>query len=294
MMGMLTIVENAQNYGRVSEMAHIKDAVEQHIIGFLNASYDSKNNTLKSIVIDGTDLTDYRIEGPFRDAKLYFGAKEGGAFLPQNITPLFTSVCARGYRISGGRTEFRDYLRTMFKAFGIGDIGADKNSEPMLNSNTTALEPAYIFALVDLYRVEPKAEFLTMAEQIGDNLLQGRQHSDSGLFTLEDGFIFHSKVMDKPELQEGHEGKSVAELLQDTHRTANLDAMEPLALLSIYAAQTGQYNIMPGWTAGGLYLKVSSVSHIVSKEMQLWFDKPALKQFYKDANINCTWSIDED
>ena len=301
MMGMLTIVENAEKYGRIGEMAHIKEAVVQHIIGFLNASYDPKNNTLKSIVIDGTDLTDFRIEGPFRDAKLYFGAKEGGAFLPQNITPLFTAVCARGYRVSGGRTEFRDYLRTMFRAFGIGDIGGEKNSwantqakTPQLNFDTTALEPAYIFALVDLYRVEPKVEFLTMAERIGDNLLQGRQHPDSGLFTLEDDFILQNKVMDKPELQEGHEGRSVAELLQDTHKTANLDAMEPLALLSIYAAQTGQYNIMPEWTAGGLYLKVSSVGHIVGKEMQLWFDKPALKQFYKDSNINCTWSIDED
>ena len=294
MMGMLTIVENAQKYGPIGEMAHIKAAVEQHIIGFLDASYDRENNTLKSIVIDGTDLTDFRIQGPFRDAKLYFGAKEGGAFLPQNITPLFTAVCARGYRVSGGRSKFRDYLRTMFIAFGIGDIGADKNSPPSLNFDTTALEPAYIFALVDLYRIEPKAEFLAMAERIGDNLLQGRQHTDSGLWVLEDDFILHSKVMDKPELQEGHEGKSVAELLQDTHRTANLDAMEPLALLSIYAAQTGRYDIMPGWTAGGLYLKVSSVGHIVGKEMQLWFDKPALKQFYKDSNINCTWAIDED
>ncbi|MYA72888.1 hypothetical protein F4009_21320 [Candidatus Poribacteria bacterium] len=294
MMGMLTIVENAEKYGRIGEMAHIKEAVMQHIIGFLDASYDPKNRTLKSIVIDGTDLTGFRIQGPFRDAKLYFGAKEGGAFLPQNITPLFTSVCARGYRVCGGRTAFRDYLCRMFRAFGIGDIGADTNSPLSLNFDTTALEPAYIFALVDLYRVEPKAEFLAMAERIGVNLLQGRQHADSGLFTLEDNFILHSKVMDKPELQEGHEGKSVAELLQDTHRTANLDAMEPLALLSIYAAQTGQYNIMPEWTAGGLYLKVSSVGHIVSKEMQLWFDKPALKQFYRDSHINCTWSIDED
>ncbi len=294
MMGMLTIVENAEKYGRVGEMAHIKEAVAQHIIGFLNASYDPKNNTLKSIVIDGTDLTGFRIQGPFRDAKLYFGAKENGAFLPQNITPLFTSVCARGYRVSGGKNALRDYLRTLFKAFGIGDIGADKNSAPSLNFATTALEPAYIFALVDLYRVEPKPEFLAMAARIGDNLLRGRQHTDSGLFTLEDDFILHSKVMDNPELQEGHEGKSVAELLQDTHRTANLDAMEPLALLSIYAAQTGQYHIIPEWTAGGLYLKVSSVGHIVSKELQLWFDKPALKQFYNDSNINCTWSIDED
>ncbi len=293
MMGMLTIVENAHKYGRIGEMAHIKDAVEQHIIGFLNASYDKKTNTLKSIVIDGTDLTDFRIKGPFKDQKLYFGAKEGGAFLPQKITPLFTSVCARGYRISGGRSEFRKYLRTMFIAFGIGDIGNDKNCEPQLNSDTTALEPANIFALVDLYRVEPKAEYLEMAEKIGDNLIQERQHKGSGLFTLEDDFTFHSKVMDMPELQEGHEGKTVAELLQDTHKTANLDAMEPLALLSIYAAQTGKYNIIPGWTAGGLYLKVSSVGHIISKEMQLWFDKPALKQFYTDSNINCTWDIDE-
>ena len=99
--------------------------------------------------------------------------------------------------------------------------------------------------------------------------------------------------MDKPELQEPHEGKSVIEILGDSHKTANLDSMEPLALLSIYAAQTGKYNIMPGWTAGGLYQKESSVGHILGKEIQLWFDKPALKQFYKDNNIDCSWSIDE-
>ena len=293
MMGMLAIVENAQKYSRLGEMAHIKEAVEKHIIGFLDASYDKESNKLKSIIIDGTDLTDFRIEGPFRLEKLYFGAKNGGAFLPQRITPLYTSVCARWYRVSNGRREFRDYLRDMLKAVGIGDIGIEKNSEPLLNFNTNALEPAYIFALVDLFRVEPKLEFLKMAERIGDNLIETRQHPDSGLFTLEDDFIIQNPVMDKPELQEPHEGKSVIEILGDNHKIANLDSMEPLALLSIYAAQTGKYNIMPSWTAGGLYMKVSSVGHILGKEIQLWFDKPALKQFYKDNNIDCSWSINQ-
>ena len=72
MMGMLTIVENAQKYGRIGEMAHVKAAVEQHIIGFLNAAYDRKNNTLKSIVIDGTDLTGFRIRGPLQDGETLF------------------------------------------------------------------------------------------------------------------------------------------------------------------------------------------------------------------------------
>ena len=293
MMGMLAIVENAQKHSRIGEMVHIKEAVEKHIIGFLDASYDKESNKLKSIIIDGTDLTDFRIEGPFRLEKLYFGAKNGGAFLPQRITPLYTSVCARGYRVSNGRRKFRDYLRDMLKAVGIGDIGIEKDSESLLNFNTNALEPAYIFALVDLFRVEPKPEFLKMAERIGDNLIEARQHTDSGLFTLEDNFIIQNPVMDKPELQEPHEGKSVIEILGDSHKTANLDSMEPLALLSVYAAQTGQYNIMPSWTAGGLYLKVSSVGHILGKEIQLWFDKLALKQFYKDNNIDCSWNIDE-
>ncbi len=293
MMGMLAIVENAQKYSRLGEMVHIKEAVERHIIGFLDASYDKESNKLKSIIIDGTDLTDFRIEGPFRLEKLYFGAKNGGSFLPQRITPLYTSVCARGYRVSSGSRKFRDYLRDMFKAVGIGDIGIEKNSEPRLNFSTNALEPAYIFALVDLFRVEPKPEFLKMAERIGDNLIEARQHTDSGLFTLEDNFIIQNPVMDKPELQEPHEGKSVTEILGDSHKTANLDSMEPLALLNIYAAQTEQYNIMPSWTAGGLYLKVSSVGHILGKEIQLWFDKLALRQFYQDNNIDCSWNIDE-
>ena len=106
----------------------------------------------------------------------------------------------------------------MFKSFGIGDTGADKNSQPLLNFSTNALEPAYIFALINLYRVEPKAEFLTMAEQIGDNLLQARQHADSSLFTLEDDFFLQNTVIDKPELQEGHEGKSTIEFLSDHHK----------------------------------------------------------------------------
>ena len=89
-------------------------------------------------------------------------------------------------------------------------------------------------------------------------------------------------------------GKVQSSFCQITTKTANLDPMELLALLSIYAAQTGQYNIMPGWIAGGLYLKVSSVGHILGKEIQLWSDKPTLKQFYQDSNIDYTWSIDDD
>ena len=131
MMGMLTIVENSEKNGRVGEMAHIKEAFEQHIISFLYASYDLENNTLKSIIIDGTDLTNYRIEGPFRDAKLYFWCKRGWCiFYLKTLPPLFTSVCARGYRVSGGRKEFRDYLRTMFIHFDIGDIGIDNKHRP--------------------------------------------------------------------------------------------------------------------------------------------------------------------
>ena len=104
----------------------------------------------------------------------------------------------------------------MFKSFGIGDIGADENSQPLLNFSTNALESAYIFALINLYHVEPKAEFLTMAEQIDDNLLQARQHADSSLFTLEDDFILQNTVIDKPELQEEHEGKSIIEIFKVT------------------------------------------------------------------------------
>ncbi len=78
---MLTIVENAEKNGRVGEMAHIKEAFEQHIIGFLDASYDIENNTLKSIIIDGTDLTNHRIEGPIQRRKvILWGQRKVGHF----------------------------------------------------------------------------------------------------------------------------------------------------------------------------------------------------------------------
>ena len=108
MMGMLTIVENAEKYGRVGEMAHIKEAVAQHIIGFLNASYDPTNNTLKSIVIDGTDLTDFRIKGPFRECEVILWGERRRCI-----------SAAKHYAASSPR----------FVAVGIGFLKAEASSE---------------------------------------------------------------------------------------------------------------------------------------------------------------------
>ncbi|MDP6597583.1 MAG: hypothetical protein QGI86_17175 [Candidatus Poribacteria bacterium] len=253
MMGMLTIVENTQKYSRVGEMAYIKEAVEQHIIGFLGASYDKGKNKLRSIIIDGKDLTDPN-RGPVPNGEDLLRGKGRSSFsAPKHYTALYLYLWPGGSNFRGWKGIQRLPARHVQILWDW--IGAGKNSQPLLNFSTNALEPAYIFALINLYRVEPKAEFLTMAEQIGDNLLQASQHADSGLFTLEDDFIPQNPVMDKPELQEGYKGKSIIEILQDHHKTTNLDPMELLALLSIYAAQTGPYNIMPGWIAGGLYLK---------------------------------------
>ena len=293
-MGMLAVVENAQKYGRIGEMTHIQEAVEEHIIGFLNAGYDKKTNTLRSIINDGTDLTGYRVEGPFRLETLYFGAREGASFLPTENSPLYTSVCGRAYRVSGGRREFREFLRDMLIAFEIGDIGVDGETESNLNFGTKALEPAYIFALVDLYRVDPRPEYLRMAERIGDNMIRDRQHTESGLFTLEDDFVLEHPTLDVHLKERDDWGRSVIEIFGEKHKVASLDAMEPLACLSIYAAQTGRYNVMPEWKGGGLYGKIGNVGHNTNRAMQLWFDKPALKRFYKDNNIDCTWSVDAD
>lgn len=52
------------------------------------------------------------------------------------------------------------------------------------------------------------------------------------------------------------------------------------------------------WVCGGLYPqgRAYSSGHVIRADIELWFDKPALEQWYKDRNIRYTrrWLHPED
>ena len=83
------------------------------------------------------------------------------------------------------------------------------------------------------------------------------------------------------------EKKTVRELFGHKHRSAALDVQEPLALLSIYASRNNQIDKAPMWVCGGLYAqgRAYSSGHVIRDDLELWFDKPALEQWYKDRKI---------
>ena len=275
MMGGLAMVESAQKYGYTSRLQQVQQVVEEYILGYMTAAYDSTTHTMRHIINDGTDVTGYVFK-----TSGYFGAKEGGAFVPYRVSPLYHSVIARAYRLSGGKAAYWRILRELFRGAKLGELGTDGKAEAEFNYETETAEPGYVFALADMYRATKNREYLRFAEHIGRNIVKYRQHPDNGLFTLEDSRVVYPGIYEKgSRLSEVHEGKTVFELFGRKHRTAALDVQEPLALLSIYAAETGQFDKIPMWFCGGLYGggRAFSSGYVVSHEFELWFDKPALE-----------------
>jgi len=292
--GGLAMVETAQKHGYAKRIGAVSRAVEQWVLGYMTCAYDPKAHRMRHIIIDGTDLTGHVFQ---KDG--YFGAKKGGKLAPHRVTPLHHAAVARAYRLFGRKAEFWSILRDLFRGADLGKLPRHPNGDPRLNYETTTPEPGYAFAFLDLYRATKNREYLRMAERIGRNIIRYRQHRASGLFTLENTRVVYPGIYaaGSPHL-EPHEKKTVFELFGHKHRTAALDTQEPLALLSIYACRKGQFDKAPMWVCGGLYPqgRAYSSGHVIRADIELWFDKPALEQWYKDRNIKYTrrWLYPED
>jgi pectate disaccharide-lyase len=286
MFGALAMVEAARNHGYEKRIEPLQQAVEQWVLGYMTHAYDPETHRMKHIIIDGTDVTGYVF-----NKSGYFGAKAGGSFEPARVTPLHHAAVARAYRLSGGKQDFWCILRDLFRGAGLGELPKQAVEKPKLNYKTTTPEPGYVFTLVDMFRATGNREYLRFVEHIGRNIIKHRQHPENGLFTLENNRVIYPGAYKKGSpLLEPHEKKSVFELFGHKHRSAALDAQEPLALLSIYACRTGQCDKMPMWVCGGLYAqgRAYSTGHVIRDDLELWFDKPALEQWYKDRNIKYT------
>ncbi|WP_158856223.1 pectate lyase [Lunatibacter salilacus] len=177
--------------------------------------YDPKKNLAKPIWADGTDLTDYAIK---RDG--YFG-KDGTVFSSATVPTLLFWSYALAYRLSGD-AELWAAFRQMAIGYGLGDVGESPGQGMELAHDASFSDPMVIFALLEVSQITDHQGYLDLAVLIGDNILKQRIHN---------GLFVPSK----------------------SHSFASVNAIEPLALLSLEAMVQGDLTLVPKYNGGSGY-----------------------------------------
>ena len=284
-LGTLGTIEQAQKYGHEEELTEVHQRIDEWILGYMAAAYKSASHTMRSIILDGTDVTDH----VFKPGKVLhgWGAKEGDSFLANPPSPSFLAAVARAYRLAGAaaRERYWPLLRDLFKGEGLGDPGATPKEKPAYKSKGVLAEPPWIFALADIYRVHRRPETLELMEDLGRKLIAQRQDPKSGLFTLPPERPYTMRHNQRT--KEPWEGLTSGELLRrefdyDRPKVVSLDIIDPLALLAVYACRTGQLEKIPQWLKGGGWGTGTGCGHTIHQDLERWFDREKLEKHYKD------------
>ena len=109
-------------------------------------AYKREDNTLRTILYDGTDL--------------------GGSIWKAHSN--FMMSHASCYRQSKDK-EIWDTLRAIRRGNDLGDIGKAGGKSPKLNTATSKSDPIIIFALVEIFRATDNRAYLDLARVIGNN-----------------------------------------------------------------------------------------------------------------------------
>jgi pectate lyase len=188
---------------------------KEGLLAYQEYAYIPETNLLRPMLTDGTDLSDYTLK---RNG--YFG--QGGQVLSQfpADTQLLLSY-ARAFA-STGEAALWDVVRSMAKGNGLGDLGIAPGENLDIRLGTTSDDPFCLFALLEVYRHTEDRAYLKLARVIGANIVSNRFRH--GFFAPRDSIY------------------------------ANIDAIEPYALLALEAATTKAYESVPGFVNGSGYL----------------------------------------
>lgn len=176
-------------------------------------SYFPEENHFRPMWADGTDLT-----GEVYPRTGYYG-REGTEFASWEPDGPMVLSFVRGVRLSEGDHELWDVIRHVFIASGLGDPGNDINDTPSLNFQTEESSADFLVAVLEMKRATGRAEYVELAERIGDNILTQNFHN---------GFFQPSA----------------------DHVYARFDDPEPLALLLLEAARMGDPELVPPYLTG--------------------------------------------
>jgi len=121
-----------------------------------------------------------------------------------------------------------------------------------------------------------------MMEHIGRNIIAARQDVKSGLFVIEADRTFGFQELKdvKPKFTSVKdmvraESAGIA-LDYDRPKVVVLAVSEPLALLTIHACRTGQFDKIP------MVLNPGEPSGMINHQLEIWYDREKMKKFYSD------------
>jgi pectate lyase len=196
-----------------------KEMVESTRVGmdaFVNHALISDKNLLRPMLTDGTDLSGYVLKG-----RGYYGPK-GRVLDPYPASPEFMLSYARAFMLTGDLTLWK-MARSSARAFGLGDIGEAPGKSVQVNLATDNANAHALFSVLDLYEQTHADVYLQLGRVIGNNIV--KQHFHHGYFTPYEDTIF-----------------------------ANINAIEPYALLALDAAIKGTPEKVPYFLNGfGFY-----------------------------------------
>ena len=197
------------------------DWTHNGMAAFAKYAYIPEKNLLRPMLTDGTDLSGFTLK---RNG--YYGRKD--TVLDQyQATPDFMISYARAFMLTGDANLWT-FARGSAKASDLGDIGATPGHDVHVNLATRNNNPFALFSLLDIYRQTHTNDYLQLARAVGNNILATRFHH--GYFTHYDDQIW-----------------------------ANIDEIEPYALLALEAAIKGTPEKVPYFINGsgfidGVYL----------------------------------------
>lgn len=188
------------------------------LLAYARYGYDPAHDHLRPMWTDGTDLTGYVLQ---RDG--YYGS--AGTRLEARKHPFPTTLFlayARAFRLSH-HPELWPFLTHIARGHRLGTWPTNPASTPSVNLETPASHPEVLWAVLEIYRATSQPAYLDLARKIADNLLAQRYHR--GYFLPSPNHIF-----------------------------ARTDALEPLALLTLYALEHNRLQDVPPYLGGRAYI----------------------------------------
>jgi cytohesin len=163
------------------EGSEFKQWALEELTAFGKASYRKKDNVYVPILTDGTNLEGYVV-------------KEDGPLGPKGVTlepvpagPSDLWAYAQGYRVTGDEFMW-DMARSIAVGNEFGDIGATPSDGPQVKISTDCSDPYALLAFLELHRATGRNDFLKIAKEIGDNILEARFHK--GFFVASNRHIY--------------------------------------------------------------------------------------------------------
>lgn len=154
-------------YAQKMNDQEIMDYVVNSIEGTAKHVYNAETNKLETPMwSDGTSL-----QGYVTKRAGYHGVK--GKTLPSSGENVHTDVLLGTLKayFATERETLWQFARDMGKGFGLGDLGTKPGENVNLTMETEATDPQIVFSLLNLYNETGNKDYLTLAENMGENII---------------------------------------------------------------------------------------------------------------------------